>query len=102
MNRFSVEVLPAVVEEDLFEAYWWYEDQQKGLGERFERAYRQALDKLTSMALAYQVRYEPQKRMIPLEDFAYSLHYRVTDQKHVKVFALMAQKDDPTKWNKRD
>mgnify|MGYP001092205387 CR=1 FL=1 len=40
-------VLHPLVSEDYDEAYAWYEDQQKGLGERFLKAVRQTTERIS-------------------------------------------------------
>lgn len=41
------------VQDDFTEAYEWYEDQQKGLGERFMKAVRSKIDQITVSPEAY-------------------------------------------------
>ena len=87
-------------QQDYYNAYFWYEGQKEGLGQRFREAVTMVRKKIEAHPFAYQIRYKDH-RIAYTDPFGYGLHYIITG-KTVEVVGLHHQKDDPTKWTNRD
>jgi hypothetical protein len=81
---FEVELL-FEAEEELSEAYDWYENQRSGLGNRFFREVNNYLQLIEKNPLHFQVRYPEELRAAALNIFPYLVIYWV-DEKTLKVF----------------
>lgn len=95
--------LPLVFQEgvrgEIDEAYAWYEEQRRGLGEEFLTEVQSVLDRIEQNpeihAPIYQtVRYARVKR------FAYAVYYRLETDRIV-VIAVHHSKRDPKRWQSR-
>lgn len=83
---FSVELL-AEAEEELSEAYDWYEEQLHGLGGRFYNEADHHLSLLEQDPLLFPVRYQEELRALPLKKFPFLLIYWV-DTTNFIVYVL--------------
>jgi plasmid stabilization system protein ParE len=86
-------------EEDVRNAFLWYEDKQQGLGMDFELLFNEAIDSIISNPLKIQIRYG-KIRVFFLTRFPYGIHFIVTGNT-ILVVAVFATKDNPEKWTKR-
>lgn len=86
--------------QDIQDAIDYYDEQQFGLGEKFENNIHRSI-----MAMAknpfYQVRYD-QIRCFPLKKFPYMIHFELqaTDCV-VRIIAVFHTSQSPKKWHKR-
>ena len=70
---YSIEIADAA-EDDIREAFLWYEDQKEDLGSLFENHTNKAIDSIQSNPLKTQIRYG-NTRVSFLEKFPYGIHY---------------------------
>lgn len=68
----------ASAENDLLEAYLWYEQIREGLGIRFENDFRDAISQLEENPYNCQIRYDG-TRIVFLKIFPYGIHYRIRE-----------------------
>ena len=85
---------------DVEEAYFWYESQSTGLGERFLAAVDGMLSRITEHPAQFAVVHRRTRRA-RLDRFPYALFYQTTDNL-VLVFACMHGSRDPRRWMSRE
>lgn len=92
--------LPAIfrraVGRDLAEAYWWYEERRRGLGEQFLAAVDVAFDRIEQYPELFAVRYG-QVRMAVVPRFPYAVFYSV-ETRRVLILTVLHTSDDPGNW----
>lgn len=80
--------IASAVEDDIREAFLWYEMTQDGLGHKFQEAVIKAVASIQSNPLKTQVRYG-NTRIFFLKKFPYGIHFQVdTSAHHVLLIAL--------------
>ena len=92
-------VLTPEADQDIEEAYWWYENQRLGLGEEFFRSREAALDIIRNL-LELRARVNRKYRRAPLRRFPYSIFDKF-DGATVTVAYLAHTARDPAKWRTR-
>lgn len=85
---------------DVQDAIDYYEDQQSGLGVRFENALNEHLLKLEKSPF-FRIRYD-NVRCLLVKKFPYMLHFSVNeDQQLVYIWAVLHTAQDPEMWKER-
>lgn len=87
-------------EDDILEAYVWYEEQRAGLGEEFLDALDIACQTLLLNPATYRVRYKKKVRAFLVDRFPYLILY-VLEKKEVNVISVFNTSRDPLIWKKR-
>ncbi len=82
-------------EQEIIEAFQWYEEQSFGLGGEFLRAVKQSEAALSRNPYQYQVQYK-EVRYAFLRRFPYALHY-IIEENTVSVLACFHFRRDPSK-----
>ncbi|NBD16114.1 MAG: type II toxin-antitoxin system RelE/ParE family toxin [Cyanobacteria bacterium] len=88
------------VQEEVNEAYNWYEKQKLGLGDEFLDSVEQTLNRVSSMPESYQVAYRDVRRAV-VKRFPYAVYYRVISSR-VVVTAIFHVRRDPKSWQTRN
>jgi plasmid stabilization system protein ParE len=97
---YSVSIAEAA-ENDIREAFLWYEAQQENLGDLFEDFVSKALDSIRSNPLKAQVRHGD-TRIFFLKKFPYGIHFRVDEiEKSILIVAVFHTSRDSKKWKVR-
>jgi plasmid stabilization system protein ParE len=92
-------VFHADVQDEVDDAYRWYEQQQAGLGQDFLAALDEVFNRLQQTPQMHQVVYRDLRRALPRR-FPYGVYYRVhTDR--VEVIAVQHSRRDPADWQSR-
>lgn len=93
-------ILP-FAKQDIAKAVYWYNDKQKGLGQRFIKEIRDKVLFIRENPKAFAVRYD-QTRCAVLDVFPFLIHY-ITDDKmqRVTVVAVFHTSLNPKHWLKR-
>jgi plasmid stabilization system protein ParE len=81
------------IEQDLMEAYDWYEEKVHGLGEELIRTFYSLSGELDQVAYHYQVVYDGFRRRL-LHKFPYAIYFRI-EENQVIVFGLFHCARDP-------
>ena len=97
MSR-EVILLPEA-EADLNEAYWWYEEQDSGLGDEFLRCLETAYSRISESPLHYPIRFDDFRRIL-IRRFPYALYFEY-DEKTIVVYYVFHCSQDPGKLLKR-
>jgi toxin ParE1/3/4 len=92
--------LSGEAEDDILEAYVWYEQQREGLGEEFLEALDRARLAVLQNPVTYRIRYKKKVRSFLVDRFPYLLLY-VLENKDVNVIAVFHTSRDPEIWKKR-
>lgn len=88
------------VQEEMNEAYNWYEKQKLGLGDEFLDSVEQTLNRVSSMPKSYQVVYRDVRRAV-VKRFPYAVYYRIISSR-VVVTAIFHVRRDPKSWQTRN
>lgn len=97
--NFSVVIDPGAIQ-DIQQAINYYDEQQPGLGVRFEAALNKHLTTLQKNPF-YRVRYD-NVRCLPLRKFPYMVHFTVDEsQKIVAIRAVFHTSLSPKNWKER-
>ncbi len=97
---YSIEIADAA-EDDIREAFLWYEDQKDNLGSLFEDHVNKAVDSIQSNPLKTQIRYG-NTRVFFLKKFPYGIHFHANEQeKFILIVAVFHASRDPEKWTER-
>ena len=93
-------VISIYAKADLSEASKWYEKQQKGLGKRFLKEVRDAIDAISKNPTACQIRYDEQ-RIYYTSVFPYGIHYQyVSSDNEVRIKAIFHTARNPRVWKR--
>lgn len=97
---YSIEIAEAA-EDDIREAFIWYEDQKDDLGSLFEDHTNQAIDSIQSNPLKTQIRHN-NTRVFFLEKIPYGIHFQANEkEKSILIVAVFHTSRDPKKWTER-
>jgi plasmid stabilization system protein ParE len=92
-------IITPEAEEDVAEAYAWYERQRTGLGEPFLTAVDDCIQRLLRAPQAHQTIYDQYRRGL-VRRFPYAVIYEC-DQNMVIVYCVFHTSRDPEKWRAR-
>ena len=85
---------------DVQKAIDYYDEQQAGLGEKFENALNKHLLILEKNPF-FRIRYDD-VRCLPVKKFPYMVHFTVNeDEQTVTIWAVFHTSLDPKKWKGR-
>jgi plasmid stabilization system protein ParE len=87
------------VQEELNEAYSWYESQKPGLGDEFLDCLDETVNLICQMPESYAVTYRDIRRAI-VRRFPYAVYYRIVSSR-VIVTAIFHGRRDPKSWQMR-
>ncbi|QZZ23555.1 type II toxin-antitoxin system RelE/ParE family toxin [Leptothermofonsia sichuanensis E412] len=91
-------ILPEA-EQDVAQAYTWYEEQEFGLGEEFLRCVDACIQFIRRNPEMYRVTHESYRRAV-VRRFPYVVFYEHSDT-IVTVYAVFHCSQDPKKWRSR-
>ncbi|OSZ78846.1 hypothetical protein CAP35_11525 [Chitinophagaceae bacterium IBVUCB1] len=91
---FTYELLPKA-EEEYINAYLWYEEQQQGLGEKFAKAVRGKLDKITSNPKLYYIRKGVFREAV-LDNFPFIIVF-IIEESNIIIASIFHTKRNPSK-----
>lgn len=86
MSQYNIELI-ADAENELSEAYDWYNKKQSGLGNRFFNEVSSYFIRIAENPFKFAVKYDNQLRFAPLPIFPYLICYWI-DEKIKTVFVL--------------
>jgi toxin ParE1/3/4 len=87
-------------ENDMLEAYLWYEQQRPGLGEEFLESLDKAHQSIIQNPSTYRTRYKKKVRAFLVDRFPYLILY-VLEKIDVNVISVFDTRRDPQIWKKR-
>jgi plasmid stabilization system protein ParE len=86
-------------EDDMLEAYIWYEQQQEGLGEEFLESLDEARLSIIRNPATYPMRYKKVRAFL-VNRFPYLILYAL-ERKNINVISVFNTSRDPQVWKKR-
>ena len=86
-------------DEDIMEAYRWYETQEIGLGEEFLRCVEASIENIIRHPFLYQIEVDNFRRAL-VRRFPFEIFYEPKDET-ITVYSVFHCSQDPTKWQKR-
>ena len=92
-------VVAPEAEQDIAEAYGWYEQQRAGLGEDFLTCVDACIQALRRMPQAHQLVHENYRRRL-VRRFPYAVFYEYANET-VTVYCVFHTSRDPEKWRQR-
>ena len=92
-------IIQPEAEQDLDDAYHYFESQQSGLGFELLAEITETIEALEGNPMLFQKVYGEMRRAI-VKRFGYNLIYKVIDTE-VYILAIMHGSRDPEKWQKR-
>jgi toxin ParE1/3/4 len=93
---YSIIIDPRAIRE-IREAMDYYDEQQAGLGQRFEAELNKNLLKLQKNPF-FRIRYD-KVRCLPVKKFPYLVHYTVDEANNlIFIHAVFHTSRDPAKW----
>lgn len=87
------------VQDEVDEAYRWYEQQRAGLGDDFLAAIEEVFRRIGTTPEAHAIIYKDIRRGLPRR-FPYAVYYRVHPDR-VEVVAVQHTRRDPSSWQSR-
>lgn len=97
---YSIVIEPVALQ-DIQQGIDYYDDQQIGLGEKFEATVNKHLHAIRKNPF-FQVRYD-NVHCLPVKKYPYMIHFTIDEQsKTVTVRAVFHTSLDPEKWTERD
>jgi len=92
-------ILRPEAEEDLLDAYRWYDERVSGLGLRFLESVEQALVRIERSPQLYEIVYEGVRRAL-IRTFPYGIYYSFEEERSV-VLAVVHSSRHPRVWMER-
>jgi plasmid stabilization system protein ParE len=80
--NYTIEMSPKA-EKELYEVWNWYEDEQPGLGERFEKEFFRKIGLIRDNPLHYALK--KGMREVRTDSFPYLLIYKISEKKKMIV-----------------
>lgn len=92
-------IIAPEVEQDINEAYTWYEERRIGLGEEFLSCVDACVQAICRMPEMYGVVYENYRRAL-VRRFPYSIFYEYASS-IVTIYCVFHNSRNPQKWRER-
>jgi len=97
MNYFLT--ISEAAEDDIREAFLWYEEQLPNLGTRFEEHISSAMLKILENPLKFQVRHD-RVHICFLKKFPYGIHF-VLNEDEILIVSVFHTSRNPKRWKQR-
>ena len=95
--------LHPLTKQDYYDAYSWYEDKQKGLGERFINAVRKKIEEIVLHPEIYGSKSNKKFREAKVDFFPYSIVYKVNKRKkEIYISSIHHAKKSPQKKYRKE
>lgn len=92
-------IIAPEVQQDLDEAYNWYEDRKYGLGEEFINCVDAAIQNIYRTPDLYAEIYKAYRRAL-VRRFPYAIFYEYIDYKAI-IYSIFHTSQNPQKWKNR-
>lgn len=97
MKKYKVNIDPDALS-DIQEITHWYNQQQKGLGGRFQKTTIQQINSLKRDPHIYAIRYN-EIRCMSIKKFPHMAHFYINDENNtVEVLAVISTDRNPRIW----
>jgi plasmid stabilization system protein ParE len=100
MRKYKVKVSPTALL-DIQEITDWYNNQQTGVGKRFQKASIKSINALNKDPQIYAIRYK-EFRCVLIKKFPYMVHFYINDENNtVEVLAVISTDRNPRTWTEK-
>jgi mRNA-degrading endonuclease RelE of RelBE toxin-antitoxin system len=100
MKKYMVKIDPDALN-DIQMITNWYNEQQKGLGGRFQKTTIQQINSLKKDPHIYAIRYN-EIRCMSIKKFPYMIHFFINDENNtVEVLAVINTDRNPKVWEEK-
>ncbi|RAV30580.1 type II toxin-antitoxin system RelE/ParE family toxin [Sinomicrobium soli] len=100
MKKFKVKIEPEALA-DIQEITDWYNEQQKKLGERFQKTAIKHINSLSRNPQIYAIRYKD-IRCVIIKKFPYMAHFYIDNKNNiVEVLAVISTDRNPKIWHEK-
>lgn len=97
---YTIDISQAA-EDDIREAFTWYEDQKSDLGRIFQEYINNAIESIQTNPFKTQIRYA-NIRIYFLDKFPYGIHFKINEfKKSILIIAVFHTSIFPEKWQER-
>lgn len=93
-------IITPQAQRDFESAYWWYEEQYRGLGREFARCVDTKITELQRDPEHFQIIYKNRVRRALVFRFPYAVYF-VDKPEVLSIFAIQHQSRDPDLWKSR-
>jgi len=93
-------ILTQKAQEDLDDAFQWYEEQEPGLGKEFIRCVDAKIADLNLHPFHHSVVQSDQVRRVLVNRFPFSVYF-VNEVRLITIFAILHQRRNPEYWKSR-
>jgi uncharacterized membrane protein len=95
---FQIEISSGA-ENDILTSLLWYEEQQSGLGKKYEQIVVDLINSIQKIPFAYQEKYK-NIRIAFSKKFSFGIHFIITDNL-ITIVAVFHTSRNPKLWKKR-
>jgi plasmid stabilization system protein ParE len=88
---YSLSIAEAA-ENDIRDAFMWYEEQKEGLGKRFEEHITKAMESIRSSPVKTQIRYN-NTRIFFQDKFPFGIHFQIIENQVLIVAVFHTSRD---------
>lgn len=100
MKKYNVKIEQEALS-DIQEITDWYNEQQSGLGARFQKTAIQQINSLYKVPLLYAIRYKEIRCMV-IKKFPYMAHFYINNENNtVEVLAVISTDRNPKLWEEK-
>jgi plasmid stabilization system protein ParE len=95
-------LLTQTAEDDLYEAYIWYEEKSVGLGEKLAHEFVQTAQQASKTPHRFSPLRKVEGRKAKLKSFPYHIYFYVNEAwKRIEIVALIHTARHPRVWKRR-
>jgi len=95
--------LHPLIKQDYEDAYCWYEEKQKGLGERFIKAVRKKMDEIASQPESFGIKTNKKYQEAMIDFFPYVIVYKINRfSKEIYISSIHHTKKHPRKKYRKE
>jgi plasmid stabilization system protein ParE len=91
----------AAAQTEAYEAFRWYEQEERGVGERFRAAIRRTLESIRANPLRFPSTHDTHVRRALVKNFPYAVFFSTTDNE-ILIIAIFHTSRDPETLLDRD
>ena len=100
MSQFKIKIDEEALQ-DILEITYWYNNQLKGLGSRFQKQVKSQINALKKNPNIYSKRYDDVHCMI-IKKYPFLVHYSINQNLfYVEIFAVFHTSRNPQIWKAR-
>jgi plasmid stabilization system protein ParE len=93
-------ILTEDAQQDLDDAFQWYQEQNHGLGQEFIRCVDAKLSEISRNPLHHQIVFREKVHRALTNRFPFSIYF-VNEKDIITVFAILHQRRSPESWKTR-